>query len=90
MHTLTQHEGVVDGATNAVGKQEDPEPWQVLHYEQRQHLEGHQAQHPPLQVGIIAKKFLDLRMFFCGYIKVLCPVLSALVYVSLYTLPIAA
>lgn len=64
-HSLTQHEGVVDGAANAVGKEEDPQPGQVLHHKEGQKLEAHQAQHPPLHVRVIAKQFLDLWVFLC-------------------------
>lgn len=73
---------MIDGATDAVSEQEDPEPGEVLHHKQWQHLEGHKAQNPPLQVGVIAEEFLDLWVFFCGCKMVLYVLFSASACIS--------
>lgn len=57
---------MVDGSSNAIGQDEDPEPRQLPHQEERDQLECDKGKHPPHKTHVISKEFLDLWVLFCG------------------------
>lgn len=58
-----QHERVIQNAAKAIGHYQQPGPRQVLDNEQGQNLGQHHGAGNPFEVGIMAKQFLDLRIF---------------------------
>jgi len=57
-----QHQRVVDDAAEAIGGHDEPRPRQVLHDEQRQDLCEHHCAGHPLEIRVVAKELLDLRV----------------------------